>query len=813
MKKKISWKMVKVTRKKEIDGWILDVATKKSGVTIWLKTTSGISIPIHTTFYPSLYLVPKTHYFRTGNSIFKIEDELGRDEQVNEIKIVQRRVDIHDHHEQPVIQIKASNPGVFKALARKISNLDKFDLYNVDLPISQKFFYETGLFPFARVRVEFFIKDGKVWSDKFTLLDDRKKISYTLPDLKVAWLNVIPEPGRFVHEWRVNTPIRKIIIEPADDMLTRQDKPQQSFARVEIERTGKNDEENVIRSLVSNIKHIDPDVILTRGGDEHVFPYLTARAATLGINARLQLSREKRALSSECFHVGDDSKNAFFSYGQILKRSATQYYLSGRLHVDTTSHGSLHFKDGNIPGMIEVARISSVPIQRLNRITIGGALQSIQFMLAHERGILIPRVKKSAETFKTVNTLLLADRGGHIFEPETGIFENVISLDFTSMYPMIMTRYNVSPETINCSCCDPKENKIPGLDYHVCTRYRGLVPDAIEIPLMKRIKYKQLAKKPGNLGKKAGLMQAALKWILVVSFGYLGFKNARFGRVEAHQAVCAYAREMLLRASSIVKRHGLEMIHGIVDSLWCHDKAGIHDDLEAISRILCAEIERETKLPIESDGIFKFVIFLPSMINSNIGTLNRYWGVFKNGKIKVRGIELRRRDSPPIVKSLQRDVILLLSTARDKNGIFSLVPEAKRILRRYIDDLENGGVDLNSLVFTTRLSREPREYKSLNYQAIASRQLKRAGKQIHAGDDLKFIITNASSKIPNDRVLALELASKRRIRPDKGKYKQLLERAFQNLFPFPIYNRTWKKRQDKEKNESKSLMAWVNHEM
>ena len=43
-------------------------------------------------------------------------------------------------------------------------------------------------------------------------------------------------------------------------------------------------------------------------------------------------------------------------------------------------------------------------------------------------------------------------------------------------------------------------------------------------------------------------MASAEKWLLVTCFGYLGYKNARFGRIEAHEAVTAYGREALLRA-------------------------------------------------------------------------------------------------------------------------------------------------------------------------------------------------------------------------------------------------------------------------
>ena len=59
-----------------------------------------------------------------------------------------------------------------------------------------------------------------------------------------------------------------------------------------------------------------------------------------------------------------------------------------------------------------------------------------------------------------------------------------------------------------------------------------------------------------------------LKWVLVTSFGYLGFNNAKFGRIDAHIAVCAFDRQVLLQAAKIAERLGFRVLHGIVDSIW-----------------------------------------------------------------------------------------------------------------------------------------------------------------------------------------------------------------------------------------------------
>ncbi len=79
----------------------------------------------------------------------------------------------------------------------------------------------------------------------------------------------------------------------------------------------------------------------------------------------------------------------------------------------------------------------------------------------------------------------------------------------------------------------------------------GLVPLTLKPLLEKRIGMKMalltLPKWDPRV-KRYKMCAQSHKWLLVTCFGYLGYKNARFGRIEAHQAVTAYGRETLLAA-------------------------------------------------------------------------------------------------------------------------------------------------------------------------------------------------------------------------------------------------------------------------
>ena len=62
--------------------------------------------------------------------------------------------------------------------------------------------------------------------------------------------------------------------------------------------------------------------------------------------------------------------------------------------------------------------------------------------------------------------------------------------------------------------------------------------------------------------------------MLVTCFGYLGYKNARFGRIEAHEAVTAYGRDKLLCAKEIFEAAGFTVLHGLTDCLWVQKPGG-----------------------------------------------------------------------------------------------------------------------------------------------------------------------------------------------------------------------------------------------
>jgi DNA polymerase-2 len=270
--------------------------------------------------------------------------------------------------------------------------------------------------------------------------------------------------------------------------------------------------------------------------------------------------------------------------------------------------------------------------------------------------------------------------------------------------------------------------------------------------------------------------QTALKWMLVTCFGYLGYRNARFGKIEAHEAVTAFGREKLLQAKEICEGEGFELLHAITDSLWIHKKNLREEEVLE----LCRKISEATGITMGLEGIYQWMAFLPSKENPESPVANRYFGLFKNGKIKARGLAFRRGDMPPLIQEAQLQMIEVLKETKDMNDYRSKIPKLLDLLLEYSLRLKHGETKEEDLAIGKRISQEPNAYKVDSLTALAAQQLEDFGIPIHPGEKVRYVIKDALSKNKDERVRPFPLVG-----PDDTydvkKYLELLLKATEEL--------------------------------
>jgi DNA polymerase-2 len=265
-----------------------------------------------------------------------------------------------------------------------------------------------------------------------------------------------------------------------------------------------------------------------------------------------------------------------------------------------------------------------------------------------------------------------------------------------------------------------------------------------------------------------------MKWLLVCCFGYTGYKNARFGKIEAHEAINAVARETLLVAKEIAENDGFQLIHALVDSLYVWKEGATREDFER----LASEIETETRLPLAIESVYRYVVFLPSKRYADVPVPNRFFAVGEDGELKVRGLECRRHDTPPLLKRMQHEVLAILAEAHDFESYVHKIDAARMVLADYQERLVSGDVDIRELIVSKRITREPRDYQKAGVTAIAAQQLFGSGVKLRPGQTVEYVITDSESVVPNDRVRAFALWEGW-FGYDRKKYAAMLRDAFE----------------------------------
>ncbi len=733
-------------------GWLLDanIDHEKEALTLWIKHEGKTRGYTYRGFHPSIFV--STTLIRSGEwSDSDIIRSVLEHPKIVDSKIVHRFISVYDDEKTPVLQV-FTTPEAQREVAKDLEKLPGAIVFHGDIDAVQQLFITKGMFAFGNV--EFDLNGGEIVSIR--CLDDRDNPEYDLPEFEQMDFEVLIDTDQIFPS--MEDRIHHIEVYHREKII-----------RIEEE------EEEILRRFQETIDKIDPDVIVSRGGDESLFRYLSIRAKVNGMD--LILSRDGKPL-----RVTQGTPQSFWQYNRIIYRSGTQVVLNGRIHIDRGKTGMHFYSPVGLEGVAESCRLALGRPQRVSRMTIGAVNAAVQFYNAFKMDILIPPVKKNPEFLKSINELAAIDRGGLILQPKPDIYENIAECDFSSIYPTLMVTRNISPETI-CTRTDcPYDEKycipVPELSFKICTRKRGIVSKSLEMLVNRRKGFKRLIEE-GNNVKKYEFIQNTLKGVLVSCFGYLGFKNAKFGRVEAHTAVTALAREVLLKTQDIGEEMGFEMIHGIVDSVWLKSEEDIgHEDIVEF----CRRVTEKVDISMSPKGVYKWMVIPSSRLHPTIAPLNRYYGVFRNGSIKTRGIEIRRRDTCLYVGDCQISMIKILARANDKAGFLERIPDAYAICQSYIDRLHDDDVDLRDLILNTTLTREPNEYRATSRAAVVAQQLVKVGRELHAGQKVRYVMTDAGAENPLRRVKALELIDNS-TRYDQKAYAELCERAFESLIP------------------------------
>ena len=773
------------------EGWILDAYPDRMSdrMTVWLKHRDG-SATRHLIDWSATI-----HVHSSDENLKSLEEMLSRPSYRYMHGGLTTRRESHyiEHGSSALREVLAIRVGRAKSIVKiansilSIGSWKDFEIFSVDPRPAQRFLHDMGVRPFSRALID----GGKICALGSDSMD-----SQDIPPLRKASLLVnCRDP---LGKRSASGSIEWVEIKDLGDGHSKLEE-----RAIRVSSKDFSDSVEFIQSISEHIVRIDPDILVTDKGDSIDFPALLSEALSEKIDLRFgreggKVDRRRGAVTN-------------WSYGELL-RSEAYHAIDGRAHVDF-GH-SFIAKEGGIEGLIEVSRMSGIPLQDLSRLSPGSAISAIQIRQSMEDGVLVPWKKNRAEDVKNGKDLLLADRGGLYLDPVPGVHRDVFELDFTSLFPSIIATRNISPETMNCACCDTNEPiignellpldpedadqkvrdgmfsdrveglAVPEIGGHACGRVRGFLGRVVAPIIIRRMELKALVKFKGDKWDKR---QNVLKWLLVTCFGYTGYRNARFGRIECHEAICAWSREILLGAKDLAEEEGWSCLHAIVDSIWLVDNRGRgrEDQRDSITRLM-QRIEIMSGIPIEMEDLYSWIAFIPNK-STGVSSLTKYFAHGENGW-KIRGIEIRQHSTCRWVRRIQEEILEHVKSDSPEKALANSI----RAYLRNLDEMKKGEVPLSDLVVRRRVKKIVADYKVQNLTFSALMRGHLMGQENPPGRKIGFVVVNKRRSMPSERVrLESEVNSNpeplKGIRGDFHFYEALARRASCSILsPFGV---------------------------
>ena len=295
--------------------------------------------------------------------------------------------------------------------------------------------------------------------------------------------------------------------------------------------------------------------------------------------------------------------------------------------------------------------------------------------------------------------------GGAVFDPITGVRENVTVLDLKSLYPMSMATINLSPET----SVDPEE--YDGETYvapngtHFRKEPDGIVREIINETLSERENKKELRNEhePGTPEYETfDRQQGAVKVIMNSLYGVLGWERFRLYDKTMGAAITATGREVIEFTETAASELGYNVAYGDTDSVMLglgpeYSKEEAIEQSFEIEEHINARYDEFASEELNADD-HRFQIEFEKLYRRffQAGKKKRYAGhiVWKEGKdvddIDITGFESKRSDIAPITKEVQREVIEMIVTGEDLDDV-------KEYVHDIIERFQAGEVDLEDV--------------------------------------------------------------------------------------------------------------------
>nr|WP_246047241.1 DNA polymerase II [Colwellia ponticola] len=391
----------------------------------------------------------------------------------------------------------------------------------------------------------------------------------------------------------------------------------------------------------------------------------------------------------------------------------------------------------------------------------------------------------------------LISPGGYVMDSVPGLYDNVLVLDFKSLYPSIIRTFKVDPMgliegllTVKANdsvSVDNRDYVISGFDGAYFSREAHFLPDIIESLWLERDKAKQQ--------KNAALSQA-IKIIMNSFYGVLGSTGCRFFDPRLSGSITKRSHQILKQTSHWIEKKGFKVIYGDTDSIFV--VIGADKSTQQASELgvelqnfindkwqltLATDFKIISQLEIEFETHFtKFLMpkirgINPSKDQKVVGTKKRYAGLSK-GVITFKGLETVRSDWTELSKDFQQELYRLVFNDKPVDDY----------IKNIVDALKQGCYD-DKLIYQKRIQRKLTDYVNtpphIKAALIANAKLKAQGVQqkYQHRSTIRYVITldGVQPVDFNESILDYDFYVEKQLKPIADDILPFIGKDFQSI--------------------------------
>ncbi len=516
---------------------------------------------------------------------------------------------------------------------------------------------------------------------------------------------------------------------------------------------------DVLKRFIEVVRENDPDIITGYNIDGYDLPFLSDLAKNN--NIKMQLSRDDqepkrvqnqfwkingRVVADAWWNVKREIHPKQETLAAVSKELLGESKLDvDRINIDNEWENNRNkvieycIKDSRLALLIlekidvvdKYLNMSTVSLLPLDDVWNSGNSTLIDSLLIREadrRNIAVPMNNFTNQQEEKIE-------GGYVHTIEPGLYDMVAVLDFKSMYPSLMIKYNICFTTLSPNGTIVAPNGVRFLAPEV---KKGLVPEKLQELMKTRDMYKSMMKNEKNEDRKRYLnsMQNSVKILMNSFYGVFASNFYRFTDQNIGAAITAFARETIKGIIRDLESRGIKVVYGDTDSIFIKTEKKTLEEALKLAFQIRDEISNKLGIQLEVERI------LDPMFSH--GAKKRYAGRIiypeqEKGNIIVRGYEIRRTDS----FDLQSEALMEIFNHILDRDVTGALRRAKQI----IQDVKSGNVDIEKLVIS-RSVKDFDTYKDADSLANvqAARKLKEMGMEFVPGMKVSWIVTDSKKR-------------------------------------------------------------------